>query len=417
MADVESSETTSPYLDTLSGDAAERITAMKWARYLGAAFGPSGALSALRYYTRIDWISEEVRRTMVDYVRGLTIEELELSEVEPELHGSLQNLDDTEFERHARSLQFVAAISGRSIEHGLASLQLAESINPGVAGHPGVGSGVGGMGGHPPSMGATGGPFVGGAVDPGEQAEMAAGESQRQRDRARRDERARETPPPGGATTASADADTTTAEDPDADPSTDVEDIEVSQADVTPGTVGTVPEEVETNGHADEVMPEETPTDDGEAVDDASDDWDLADDVDDLASDVEISESDGEDSDLDGVSSDEDGDPEEDGDDPVDGASTDGDDADETDPDALSDAEDAIEDSPPDPEPEPSPSASSAVDDGLDATFGDGEEDATAEDGADADENRCIALTRDGDRCARRATSGGDYCHQHAPGE
>jgi hypothetical protein len=41
------------------------------------------------------------------------------------------------------------------------------------------------------------------------------------------------------------------------------------------------------------------------------------------------------------------------------------------------------------------------------------------EDSADgnqsADEERCIALTRDGDRCSRSAADGGDYCHQHAP--
>jgi len=96
MSNVESAEEASAYLSSLSGDAAERITAMKWARYLGAAFGPSGALSALRYYAEVGWIGDDVRRTMVDYVRGLTIEELELSEVEPDLHGSLENLEGTE---------------------------------------------------------------------------------------------------------------------------------------------------------------------------------------------------------------------------------------------------------------------------------------------------------------------------------
>lgn len=373
MADAESSGGSSQYLESLSGDAAERITAMKWARYLGAAFGPSGALSALRYYARIDWISEDVRRTMVDYVRGLTIEELELSEVEPELHGSLRNLADTEFERHARSLQFVAAISGRSIEHGLASLQLAESLGPGAGGgHAGVGAGAAGQ---PPSMGATGGPFVGGNLAPGEQAEMAAGGGQRQRDRQRRDERSRRTSPPGedggaspsGAGAGDVDAlvDDTTADiseddegDGDAEPADEeANPIEVSMADVTPGSIDRTDEtddSVEDGTSATEGADEAEPTPEPEAVGEA------------------------------------------------------------TDPEIEPEIE---------PAPEPSPGDSSLATDGVVATFDDGnigtatetESDGEADDERPPEEDRCIAITRDGDRCSRSAADEDDYCHQHAP--
>lgn len=398
MANVERAEDTSAYLSSLSGDAAERITAMKWARYLGAAFGPSGALSALRYYAEIGWIGDDVRRTMVDYVRGLTIEELELEKLEPDLHGSLETLEGTEFERHARSLQFVAAISGRSIEHGLASLQLAETVGQrGLTGISGVGAGAAGQ---PPSMGPRGGPFGGNVgVEPGEQAQRAA--HQRDADRQRRDERAGAAPASESDPAPDADSepnpgpdigDEPETEQPDDRPTDDAgertarstrdetradgataaraDDVEVSMADVTPGSSGDFD------------------------VGTAADETDRADETDaDLAvGDETVPSSD-----------------------PSSGAAVDV--ATSTDPAAPD----------PDPSPAPSPSESAALDD-LDATFEDGAVDAdgaaeepteseTAGDPtAPPDENRCIALTRDGDRCSLPA-SDGEYCHQHTPDE
>ncbi len=402
MADGESSERPSPYLDTLSGEAAERITAMKWARYLGAAFGPSGAMSALRYYVEIDWISDEVRRAMVDYVRGLTIDELELSDVEPELHGSLQNLEDTAFERHARSLQFVAAISGRSIEHGLASLQLAESAAPGVGGN--LGGSV--SGGQPPSMGASGGPFLGGAMAPGEQAEMAAGASQRQRDRARRDERGgkpadRGTGSQDTGTTGDGGPESSTATDATPEPTTaddgpgrrradedvskskgtdrpvddDAEDVAVSKADLTPDSA------LEPGGS-------ETPTeDDSPGYDPARRDDDAT------ASHGTAA----------GSATD---------DDPLeDWRRRQSEDRSKSDTDEVADLE---------PTPEPAPSASSTAN-GYDPSSDGGRD--LSDDGSTlqnelehtVDEHRCVAVLPGGDRCSNAARHGSEYCQQHSP--
>jgi len=371
MADVErwGAESESAYLSSLDGDAAERITAMKWARYLGAAFGPSGALSALRYYAGIGWIGEDVRRTMVDYVRGLTIEELELEELKPDLHGSLENLEGTEFERHARSLQFVAAISGRSIEHGLASLQLAESIGQRpLSGVSGVGAGAAGQ---PASMGPGGGPFGGPGMEPGQQAELAA--SRREADRKRRDERAAAS---GSAASDGTDADGThdggntddigietdrpNAEPPDDSPTqSDAvaerdDDVDVSMADVTPGSEGGF--DVEEPG--------------AESPADGSADGGTADD----------------------------------------GLAV----GDETVP--ASDPDDE-EPTTPDPEPSPAPSPSDPSDaEGLGATFEGGAVEPADDDPDRSDDDRCIAETRAGDRCSLPATEG-DYCHQHASDE
>lgn len=383
MANVESAEDTSAYLSSLSGDAAERITAMKWARYLGAAFGPSGALSALRYYAEIGWIGDEVRRAMVDYVRGLTIEELELEKLEPDLHGSLKSLEGTEFERHARSLQFVAAISGRSIEHGLASLQLAETVGQrGLTGISGVGAGAAGQ---PPSMGPGGGPFGGNAgVEPGEQAQRAA--RRRDADRQRRDERAGAAP---DSESDPATADAGPNPGPGADESPQVgaaADRSADDAAARPGrstpdggrTDGTRPEraddvEVPTAG----VTPGSSGEGDvGTAADEADADLAVGDET------VPSSE-------------------------PSSGAAVDV--ATPSDP----------ADTAPEPSPAPSPSESAALDD-LDATFDDGivdsDDPVTVPDrdsSVPPDEERCIALTGGGERCSYPATEG-HYCHRHA---
>jgi hypothetical protein len=396
MADAERghAESESAYLSSPDGDAAERITAMKWARYLGAAFGPSGALSALRYYAEIGWIGEDVRRTMVDYVRGLTIEELELAELEPDLHGSLENLEGTEFERHARSLQFVAAISGRSIEHGLASLQLAESIGQRpLSGVSGAGASAAGQ---PASMGPGGGPFGGSGMEPGQQAELAA--SRREQDRKRRDERA-------------AASDSAASRNPGADETPD----EASTDDIGIDTDRSDPR---ANDDATDRSTEASETDqrsEAAAADRRSEVDEVDDDVDVSMADVTPGSEGGFDVE------------ETDGGSPTDEESADDDLAvgDETVPTGDPDTDEPGGDpTTPDPEPSPAPSPSdpSGVE-GLDATFEDGAVEPADEDErvdsetneqAPSDADRCVAETRDGDRCSLPATDG-DYCHQHAP--
>lgn len=100
---------------------------MEWARYLAAAFGTEGAVSALRYYEEINWISRSVRRTMVDYVRGLSLDELTVDDdLDVELDESIESLADTPFEKHAKSVEYIATISGDNIEHDLLPMRLPE---------------------------------------------------------------------------------------------------------------------------------------------------------------------------------------------------------------------------------------------------------------------------------------------------
>ncbi|SNZ05616.1 flagella protein [Natronoarchaeum philippinense] len=133
-----------PHLESLDGTAAEQVTAMAWARYLGSAFGSSGAIRALRYYRDVRWISEEVYNTMVDYVRGLSVDELTGDEA-IDRETSVESLRDTPYERHARSLEFVAAIAGDSIERDLTTLRLGDEA---------MGA-VGGLGGNDDSSGSV----------------------------------------------------------------------------------------------------------------------------------------------------------------------------------------------------------------------------------------------------------------------
>jgi hypothetical protein len=108
---------------------------MKWARYLGATFGTTGALRALQYYREINWISDSVKRTMTEYVRGLPIEDLDRQpDSDLSLTDALSSLEGTHFEEHAKSLEFIAAIADNNIEHSLASLQLTENGSMGMAG-------------------------------------------------------------------------------------------------------------------------------------------------------------------------------------------------------------------------------------------------------------------------------------------
>lgn len=109
-----------PHLDRIEGRGPERAAAVKWARYLQATFGVSGSLEALRFYVAVGWISEDVRRTMTDYVRGISVDDDDAPTAD--LAEELEPLDDTPFQRHAKSLEYVATIANDNISHTLASV-------------------------------------------------------------------------------------------------------------------------------------------------------------------------------------------------------------------------------------------------------------------------------------------------------
>ncbi|WP_117594548.1 FlaD/FlaE family flagellar protein [Haloprofundus halophilus] len=118
------SEQTKPYLGTVPRDAAENVTAMEWARYLGREFGPTGAINALAYYRDVDWISERARRMMIRHVRGLSLEELDRVSDDPvEIDSALGSLEESPFERHAKSLEYIAKMAGTDVETDLVSLR------------------------------------------------------------------------------------------------------------------------------------------------------------------------------------------------------------------------------------------------------------------------------------------------------
>lgn len=129
MSDTRMRRDSTPYLTSLDGSAAERVTAMEWGRHLGGAFGAAGALDALRYYEDVGWIGENVKRAMADYVRGLPIDALEADpDYEVDLSEELADLEDTPFAVHARSLEYVAAIANDNITHQLATISGAAAM-------------------------------------------------------------------------------------------------------------------------------------------------------------------------------------------------------------------------------------------------------------------------------------------------
>lgn len=124
---VEPRRTATPHLASLSGNASRSVAVMEWARYLAAAFGTEGAVAALRYYDDVNWISRSVRHSMVDYVRGLSLDELRHDDdFSVELDDSVDTLADTPFEKHARSIEYIAAISGDSVDHDLLPMRLPD---------------------------------------------------------------------------------------------------------------------------------------------------------------------------------------------------------------------------------------------------------------------------------------------------
>lgn len=120
------SSTTRPYLDgPVELDRAE--TLIRWARYLGRTFGTAGALAALRYYERLEWIAPAARRDVERQLRGLPMAELDGTTDDPvPLPDSLDALAGTPFAPHARSLAYVATLAGDDLEGELLRATVAK---------------------------------------------------------------------------------------------------------------------------------------------------------------------------------------------------------------------------------------------------------------------------------------------------
>lgn len=91
---------------------------IEWARYLGTTFGASGALCALRYYERLDWISPAVREHLEHHLQGLSLAEVHSKKYDSpiRLEGPLATLSGTSFAAHARSLEFIAQLARDNLQ-------------------------------------------------------------------------------------------------------------------------------------------------------------------------------------------------------------------------------------------------------------------------------------------------------------
>jgi archaellum component FlaD/FlaE len=117
-----------PYLETVDPEPGRVEAVIEWMEYLATTFGTSGALNALEYYERIGWISPQAREGLLDYLRGLGMDELHNKKYDEPgtLEGPLASLSGTPFGAHARSLEYVAAIAGDDLEAELLLASMAE---------------------------------------------------------------------------------------------------------------------------------------------------------------------------------------------------------------------------------------------------------------------------------------------------
>lgn len=117
-----------PYLETVERSVDRTDVTVQWARFLGETFGTAGALNCLRYYEDIGWISPLVRDQLTAYLRGLSLDEIHTKRFdEPAaLDHPLESLSGTLFSAHARSLEYIATISGDDIEEHVMIAQMAK---------------------------------------------------------------------------------------------------------------------------------------------------------------------------------------------------------------------------------------------------------------------------------------------------
>jgi len=116
-----------PYLDD-QVQFTQTDTLIQWAKYLGTTFGTGGALCALRYYERLNWITESARRDVERQIEGLSLEELHSKKYDEPgmLSGPLSGLSGTPFGAHAKSLEFIARIAGDDLEADMLRTRLAQ---------------------------------------------------------------------------------------------------------------------------------------------------------------------------------------------------------------------------------------------------------------------------------------------------
>ena len=124
---MSNSTDTRPYLESpLPVDETE--TLLQWTKYLGSTFGTGGALSALRYYERLSWISPDARCEIEEYLKGLSLQEIHSKKYdEPEhLTGALTSLSGSPFGAHAKSLEFISKLADDDLEGEMLRAKLAK---------------------------------------------------------------------------------------------------------------------------------------------------------------------------------------------------------------------------------------------------------------------------------------------------
>ncbi len=116
-----------PYLDE-SVDFDQIPTLLQWAKYLGTTYGTAGALSTLRYYERLSWISPTVRRDVEQQLQGLSLEEIHSKKYdEPGVPSEpLDSLSGTPFGAHAVSLEFISTLADDDIASEMLRVELAK---------------------------------------------------------------------------------------------------------------------------------------------------------------------------------------------------------------------------------------------------------------------------------------------------
>ena len=116
-----------PYLDD-KVEFTQTSTLIQWAKYLGTTFGTGGALCALRYYERLNWITESARRDVERQIEGLSLQELHSKKYDDPvmLSGPLSGLSGTPLGAHAKSLEFIADLANDDLEADMLRTQLAQ---------------------------------------------------------------------------------------------------------------------------------------------------------------------------------------------------------------------------------------------------------------------------------------------------
>jgi len=64
-------ETDKPYLDALPETYAAELIVFEWLEYLTGNAGYHGAVDALDYYASLEWITDDVRAALSDYLLGV----------------------------------------------------------------------------------------------------------------------------------------------------------------------------------------------------------------------------------------------------------------------------------------------------------------------------------------------------------